>query len=182
MKFHVVSRWLHWLMAAMIIAMLFIGAGMAASVSPRYTLLVAIHRPLGISILILVVIRLVNRWITPPPKLPASLPTPLRFAAEASQILLYGLMVAMPVVGWAMLSAERVPIELIGPLRLPPILPENAAVYGWLRPLHTDLAYLLFATFLAHLGGALFHGLIRRDGVFESMASLTIDRPPMRRD
>lgn len=43
--------------------------------------------------------------------------------------------------------------------------------YAWLRPLHTCLAYVLFATFLAHLGAALFHGLVRRDGVFESMAS-----------
>lgn len=41
----------------------------------------------------------------------------------------------------------------------------------WLRDLHTDLAYLFFATFLVHFGAALFHGLIRRDGVLESMAS-----------
>jgi cytochrome b561 len=40
-----------------------------------------------------------------------------------------------------------------------------------LRPLHTYLAYLLFATFLAHLGAALMHALIFRDGVFESMAA-----------
>jgi cytochrome b561 len=39
-----------------------------------------------------------------------------------------------------------------------------------LRQLHTDFAYFLFAVFLAHLGAALMHGLIRRDGVLESMA------------
>jgi len=44
-------------------------------------------------------------------------------------------------------------------------------LYVWLRDLHTDLAYLFFAIFLAHFGAALFHGLIRRDGVLESMAS-----------
>jgi cytochrome b561 len=44
-------------------------------------------------------------------------------------------------------------------------------LYAWLRDLHTGLAYLLFATFLAHFGAALYHGLIRRDGVFGSMAS-----------
>jgi len=80
-------------------------------------------------------------------------------------------MVAMPLVGWGMLSAERYPIELYGPLQLPSILPHNVALYAWLRSLHTYLAYLLFFTFLAHFGAALFHGLIRRDGVFESMAS-----------
>jgi cytochrome b561 len=40
-----------------------------------------------------------------------------------------------------------------------------------LRALHTNLAYLLFFTFLADFGAALFHALIRRDGVVESMAS-----------
>jgi cytochrome b561 len=40
-----------------------------------------------------------------------------------------------------------------------------------LRQLHTDFAYLLFGVFLVHLGAALMHALIRRDGVFESMAS-----------
>jgi cytochrome b561 len=44
-------------------------------------------------------------------------------------------------------------------------------LYAWLRDLHTDLAYLFFATFLAHFGAALVHGLIRRDGVLASMAS-----------
>ncbi len=69
------------------------------------------------------------------------------------------------------LSAARYPIVLYGPLRLPPILPHDLTLYAWLRDFHTVLAYLLFATFLAHFGGALFHGVIRRDGVFGSMAS-----------
>jgi len=61
--------------------------------------------------------------------------------------------------------------ELYGSLQLPPILPHKVALYAWLRSLHTYLAYLLFLTFLAHFGAALSHGLIRRDGVFENMAS-----------
>jgi len=80
-------------------------------------------------------------------------------------------MFIMPLVGWGMLSAEPYPVVIYGPLQLPPILPQDAALYAGLRQLHTWLAYLFFATFLAHLGAALLHGLIRRDGVFESMAS-----------
>ena len=170
-RFPILSRLLHWLMAAMILAMLFIGIGMVATVSKRYELLVSIHRPLGIAILVLVVVRLVNRRLNPPPALPDTVPPVQRWAAKASHILLYALMVAMPLVGWGMLSAERYPIVLYGPLQLPSILPHNVALYAWLRSLHTYLAYLLFFTFLAHFGAALFHGLIRRDGVFESMAS-----------
>jgi cytochrome b561 len=170
-RFSMPSRLLHWAMAAMILAMLFIGVGMAASVSERYRFLVAIHRPLGIAILVLVVIRVVNRLINPPPALPETLPPVQRLAAKASHLLLYALMLAMPLVGWGMLSAAGYPIVLYGPLQLPPILPQSLTLYAWLRQLHTGLAFLLFATVLVHLGAALFHALIRRDGVWESMAS-----------
>src|ERR1700719_4232760 len=170
-RFPAASRLLHWLMAPMIIAMFFIGVGLAASLSPRYELLVAIHRPLGIAIFVLCLVRIVTRFINPPPELPDTLPSLQRFAARASHVLLYALMFIMPLVGWGMLSAARYSIVLYGPLRVPPILPHDLTLYVWLRDLHTDLAYLFFATFLAHFGAALFHGLIRRDGVLESMAS-----------
>jgi len=169
--FPAVSRLLHWLMAVMVLAMLFLGVGMAASVSERYRFLIAIHRPLGLAILVLVAIRLINRLVNPPPPLPDTIPPLQRFAAKASHVLLYALMFIMPLLGWAMLSAAAYPIVILGRLHLPPILPQNPVLYAWLRQLHTDFAYLLFAVFLAHLGAALMHGLIRRDGVFESMAS-----------
>jgi cytochrome b561 len=159
------------MMAPMIVAMLFVGVGMAASVSPRYGLLVSIHRPLGVAIFVLCVIRILNRLINPPPELPDTLLSVQRLAAKASHIVLYALMLIMPLVGWGMLSAARYPIVLYGQPRLPPILPHDLTLYAWLRDLHTILAYLLFATFLAHFGAALFHGLVRRDGVFGTMAS-----------
>src|SRR5258708_1186422 len=170
-RFPAASRLLHWMMAAMIVAMLFIGVGMATSVSARYELLVSIHRPLGIAILVFVVIRIVNRFINPSPELPDTLPSVHRFPSKPSHIVLYALMLIMPLVGWGMLSAARYPIVLYGPLQLPPILPHDLTLYAWLRDLHTVLAYLFFATLLAHFAAALYHGLIRRDGVFGAMAS-----------
>jgi len=119
----------------------------------------------------LCVIRIVNRFINPPPELPDTLPSMQRLAANVSHIVLYALMLIMPLIGWGMLSAARYPIVLYGPLRLPPILPHDLTLYAWLRDLHTVLAYLFFATFLAHFAAALYHGLIRRDGVFGAMAS-----------
>jgi len=76
----------------------------------------------------------------------------------------------MPLIGWAMLSAGGYPVMLSASLRLPSILPANAVAFAVLRHLHAWLAALLFATFLAHLGAALYHGLVRRDGVLGSMA------------
>jgi cytochrome b561 len=166
--FPLLSCFLHWLMAALILAMLFIGVAMVSSLSD-YHRLVAIHKPIGILILVLVAIRLVNRLFNPPPPLPAGMPSILRFLAHASHWLLYALMFAMPLIGWGMLSAAGYPIQLVGSFHLPPILPHDAALYATLRPLHTVLAFVLFATFLVHLGAALTHALIFRDGVFESM-------------
>ncbi|SIT39734.1 putative helicase [Paraburkholderia ribeironis] len=109
------------------------------------------------------------------------MPASHRIAAKVSHVVLYAPMIAMPVIGWAMLSAAGHPITLYGPLHLPPIAPHDVVLFAVLRALHTWLAFALFATLLLHLAAALFHGLIRRDGVFSSVAraghqeSLTID-------
>jgi cytochrome b561 len=178
-RFTPLQRLLHWLMAAMVIAMLFIGIGMVATVAPRYWTLVSIHKPLGVAILILVLIRLAVRVLRGAPPLPDDLPPVQRFGAHASHAVLYGLMILMPLVGWSMLSAGGYPIVLYGPLHLPPIMPHSDALYAALRGAHTVLGLLLFATVLLHLAAALFHALVRRDGVFGSMA-WRIGRPPVR--
>jgi cytochrome b561 len=168
------ARLLHWLMALLILAMLLIGIGMVATVSVWHTWLVGIHKPLGIAILLLAIVRLVVRRRRPPPPLPADLPAPQKLAAHASHWLLYALMIAMPLIGWAMLSAGGYPVMLSSSLRLPPILPFDPVAFAILRHLHTWLGLLLFLTFLAHLAAALYHGLIRRDGVLSSMTGLGI--------
>lgn len=163
------ARVLHWLMAAMILAMLFIGIGMVASVSPRHAWLVQIHKPLGIAILVFALLRLALRLRHAPPPLPADMPWLQKLAAHASHWLLYVLMITMPLVGWAMLSAGGYPVMLGSSLRLPSIFPAGPAAFAILRHLHSWLAMLLFVTFLAHLAAALYHGLVRRDGVLSGM-------------
>jgi len=86
-RFPAISRFLHWLMAIMVLSMLLIGIGMVATESNRYHVLVSIHKPLGIAILFLVIIRFVNRLLNPPLPLPESLPPWQRRAAEGSHYL-----------------------------------------------------------------------------------------------
>ncbi len=168
-QFTVLMRILHWLMAAMVLTMLGIGVAMVASLGD-YHRLVSIHRPLGIAILILVVIRFVNRQFSTLPPFPATMSSQERLVAHWSEILLYTLLFVLPLIGWGMLSAARFPIVLCGSLHLFPILPHSVMFYAFLRKTHTVLAYLLFLAFIAHFGAILFHTLVVRDGLFSRMA------------
>jgi cytochrome b561 len=167
-QFTAVSRWLHWTMAALILTMLGIGVAMVVSLKHYHTL-VSLHRPLGLAILVLAAVRLVNRLLNPPPPLPATVSGSERFAATASEYTMYGLMFALPLVGWGMLSAAGYPVVLFGSWQLPFILPHDLPLYAVLRRTHTLLAYLFFLLFLAHFGAILFHTLIVRDGLLLRM-------------
>jgi cytochrome b561 len=168
-QFPAFSRLLHWTMAAMVLTMLCIGVAMVVSLG-SYHVLVSIHRPLGIAILILVVVRFVNRLLNPPPPFPPTMSRAEGLVATASELTMYGLMFVLPLVGWGMLSAAHYPIVLFGSVHLPFILPQDVMLYSVLRTAHTMLAYFFFLTFIAHFGAILFHTLIVRDGILKRMA------------
>ncbi|MBB4098084.1 cytochrome b [Sphingomonas kyeonggiensis] len=167
--FHPALRAIHWLMAAMVLTMLFIGVGMVSTVGPAYLTLLGLHRPLGIAILVLVLIRLPLRLATGAPALPEDLSLAEKRIAWASHLLLYLTLFALPLIGWGMLSAGGYPVRVTNGFTLPPILPHDLGIYAFLRTAHTIVAVLFFALILTHLAAALMHGLIRRDGVLRSM-------------
>lgn len=162
-------RIIHWIMALLVLAMLFIGVGMVSTTGPAYVSLLALHRPVGIGILALALLRLAIRLATGAPPLPADLPAPQKVAAKGSHVLLYAAMIAMPLIGWAMLSAGGYRVALSPALALPAILPHDLGLYWLLRQAHTVVGVAFFLLILLHLAAALMHGLIRRDGVWQSM-------------
>jgi cytochrome b561 len=172
-RFTAIQRLLHWLMAVCILAMLFIGVGMVSTIMPKYLTLVAIHKPLGMAILVLALIRLAVRLRYGTPPLPADLPEPMKLAAHLSHYALYALMIAMPLLGWGMLSAAAYPVVLFGGVHLPMILPLSDSLHTVLWNAHFYLAFAFFGLILMHVAAALFHALVRRDGVFEAMASVS---------
>src|ERR1700720_1915097 len=117
-RFTPLQRLLHWLIAVCILAMLFIGVGMVSTVTPKFLPLVTIHKSLGIAILVLALIRLGVRLRYGAPALPADLPAPMKLAAHLAHYALYALMVGMPLIGWAMLSAAAYPIVVFGSVYL----------------------------------------------------------------
>ena len=87
----------------------------------------------------------------------------MKLAAELSHYALYALMIAMPLIGWAMLSAASYPVVLFGGLHLPPILPQSDSLHTLLWDAHYYLAFVFYALILMHVAAALFHALIRRE-------------------
>ncbi|MEN0139954.1 MAG: cytochrome b/b6 domain-containing protein [Rhodococcus sp. (in: high G+C Gram-positive bacteria)] len=173
------SRLLHWAMAILVVAQLFLGVAMVASLD-AYHLLRSVHQPLGFVILVLAVVRIGNRLVHRPPP-PAGMRPAERMLATGSEYLLYGLLVLQPVTGWAMLSAGGFPIALTAQLSLPAIAPRDPGLYSVLRQSHTVLGYLLFAAFTAHLCAILFHTFVLRDRILGRMTLGRRPRPGPRR-
>ncbi|BAN26145.1 cytochrome b [Caballeronia insecticola] len=168
-RFSPLQRALHWIMAICILAMLFIGVGMVSTVKPDYLTLVSIHKPLGVAILVLALIRLVVRITRGAPPLPANMPEPMKLAAHLSHYAFYALMIGLPLLGYGMLSAADYPVVVFG-VRLPSLLPHSNSLHTLLWNAHKFLALCFFALIVVHLAAALFHALVRRDGVFHAMA------------
>jgi cytochrome b561 len=164
-RFSVLQRSLHWLMAVCILAMLFIGVGMKSTVMPKYVPLLETHKTLGV-----IMIRLGVRLRYGVPALPSDLPELMKLGAYLSHYALYALMIALPLLGLTMLWTGAYPIVLYGDIRLPAPLPQSDTMHTLLWNAHFYLAFALFAVILLHVAAALFHALVRRDGVFESMA------------
>jgi cytochrome b561 len=166
--FNITVRILHWLMAVMILAMIFVGLGMITSLTWRPWLL-DLHVPLGIAILLLVIIRLINRLSFSVPKMPASLSNFQSKAAGTLHWLLYGMMLALPLTGWAQLSAGGFLVKLFPGVNLPAILPPSPFLYALLHDAHRVMAWLLFFMVVGHLSAALLHAWVYRDGLFSSI-------------
>jgi cytochrome b561 len=173
-RFALFQRLLHWLMAACIVAMLFIGVGMVSTVAPTYLPLILIHKTLGVTLLVLVVIRLALRLHYGAPPLPADFPPAIRLGARLSHLFLYGFMIVMPLLGLGMLWAAAYPIVLYGGIQIPALLPQSDRVHTLLWNAHLYLGFAFFVLVLLHLAAALFHALIRRDGVFATIALFSL--------
>ena len=131
----------------------------------------AIHKSVGFTVFALVLVRIVYRLANPPPPLPATMKAWERVAAHGTHILLYGLMLAMPISGWLMVSASPwgIPTVLYGMIEVPHILPQNAEVEAVMKSVHGGLSKLLIAAFVLHVAAALRHQFVLKDGVLLRM-------------
>lgn len=167
-QFTVLSRLLHWLTAALVFSALFVGFVMVNSTG-SYAQLIVVHKALGALILLVMVVRIVNRWTHHPPAWPPTIGALEGRLVGLSEKLLYALLLLQPLVGWAMLSAAGGPIVVFGVVHLPRIAPFDSQLYWVLRQAHSVIAYTLMAVIAAHISAVLLHTLTLRDRLIERM-------------
>jgi cytochrome b561 len=163
------TRILHWLTAILIFTTLFVGFVMVNSID-SYAVLVGLHMTLGVLVLLIVVLRVANRFTHRAPKLPATVGWAEHKLVVGSELTLYALMLAQPLIGWAMVSATGRPPVIFGSWRLPRIAPFDADLFFVLRQTHSVVAYALVAVIAAHISAVLLHTLTLRDRMLSRMA------------
>ena len=160
---------LHWLLALMLLVSFGVGRYMAdLPLSPQRLRLFNWHKWAGATILALTLLRLLWRATHRPPALP-TMPRWQVWAARLSHALLYLLCLAVPLVGWGRSAAAGYPLVWFGVLPLPDIAPVDRDLTALLKTWHANLAWALAALVLLHLGAALKHQLIDRDGLLARM-------------
>lgn len=161
---------LHWLLALGLAGTFALGFYMHdLPLSPDKLKLYSWHKWAGISLLVLAVIRLGWRVTHPPPRLPSDMDALARMAAHTGHGLLYVLMLAIPLSGWLMSSAQGFQTVWFGIVPLPNLVAKNAELSGWLKDAHVVLNYTLLAVVVGHVGAALQHHFIKKDTILKRM-------------
>lgn len=165
------ARLLHWIVALLVIAMLPVGSMMVQEGLDRATQdrLFIFHKNVGVVILLLMLVRLGWRFLNPPPALPDAVPAGTARVAALAHWALYGLVLFMAVTGYVRVTMGGFPIEGLEALGLHPLLPRNDAVAEMAKTAHFYGRFALVGVILLHVGAALFHLIVKRDGVFQRM-------------
>lgn len=161
---------LHWLIALGIAGTFSLGLYMhELPLSPEKLRLYSWHKWVGVTLFLLVLLRLGWRLLNPPPELPDAMPGWLRLAARGGHYLLYFLMLAVPLSGWLMSSAKGFQTVWFGVLPLPDLLSKDKALGEQLELIHKSLNFLMAFVVIGHVLAALKHHYIDRDDVLTRM-------------
>ena len=164
-------------MALMIIGLLAFGILMTNENVPNRFALYQWHKSFGITILFLTLLRLIWRLTHKPPALPPSIVGGMKpweiMVSKLVHVAFYVLMLAMPLLGWAMVSASKLPIPtvLYGVLPWPnmPGVARSEALAEQFKFWHDMGGKMMIALLLLHIGGAMKHHFIARDGLLSRM-------------
>jgi cytochrome b561 len=170
-RYRPAARLFHWTTAVLVLLMIPAGAIMIRDGLSRdlQNTLFIFHKNVGVLVLVLVIARIVYRRLRPPPPLPGGMPLAQKRIAAASHVLLYALLVLMPVAGYVRVKAGGFPIEMLDAAGLPSLVPRSDALAAAAKSIHYAGGLALAALVALHVCAALYHGILRRDGVFSRM-------------
>jgi cytochrome b561 len=168
--YHPVAKTLHWLMSILIIGLLALGLYMhELPLSPKKLELYSWHKWFGVTVFMLVWLRLAWRMAHPAPPPPAGLSPLLKNIARAAHVLLYALMVLIPLSGWLMSSAKGFQTVWFGVLPIPDVLPRDKELGDLLEEIHEGLNAALMLTLGGHVVAALWHHFVLKDDTLKRM-------------
>ncbi|HQS57573.1 MAG TPA: cytochrome b [Gallionellaceae bacterium] len=161
---------LHWLIALLVFVTFPVGVIMSdMALSPDKLKLLSYHKWLGVTVFILLVVRLVWRVAHRPAPLDVAMPHWQMLAAKAVHVLLYVLLFAIPLSGWLMSSAKGFQTVYLGVLPLPDLLARDKVLGDALSALHQVLNITMLLLVIAHIAAALKHHFVDRDGTLVRM-------------
>lgn len=161
---------LHWLVALLIFAAFPLGMYMHdLPLSPTKLQLYSYHKWMGMTVLLLAVLRVVWRATHTPPALPDSFPRWQQIASHATHQFLYVLIFVVPISGWLMSSAKGFKTVWFGVLPLPDLVAKNKALGDMLSSVHASLNYILLVLVLLHIAAVIKHRFIDRNDVMYRM-------------
>jgi cytochrome b561 len=169
-RYSAVAQIFHWLIAALIVTQ-FVLAKMQEHlpIGIHKLALLARHKSVGMTVLMLAVLRLLWRLRNPPPELPPGM-TPLeRALARGTHLAFYVLLFAMPITGWLMSSAKNYSVSWFGMFTWPNLIGKNEAQFDFLRSTHHLLSDALFVIAVLHILAALKHHCWNKDDVLLRM-------------
>jgi cytochrome b561 len=164
------SKWLHWLVAGSVLAMIPIGVVMGrVAAGPLQNTLYNLHKSFGILILALMVARLINRIVAGAPAPAPGLARWQRAVSSATHGLLYVLLVLQATGGWLANSAFGAPTPFFGLFQLPNLMAQDRAFAEQVFGQHRILGFVIAGLAAMHIGAALQHYLFVRDRVMQRM-------------
>jgi cytochrome b561 len=164
------SKLLHWLVAVCVLTTAPVAIAMTrVSEGPTQDILYNFHKSLGVLILILMILRLINRLAAGAPTAAPEIEPWQKTISSVVHTSLYVLLIAMPIVGYVANSIYGAPTPFFGLFDLPPLLSKNEALATQLFTIHRWVGWLLIFVVLIHVSAALYHHFIRSDSVLKRM-------------
>ena len=172
-SYNTVSKWFHWITVGLLAVALPMGFVIKHIKDSDKMPFYAIHESAGVTILLVVVARLLWRLQHPPPPLPESIPRAMRTAAAVNHWLLYAALMVQPILGFIATNAWGFPLRgqtaYLGFIDLPKVMEKNVPLAEAVQAAHNVLGISIVVLLVLHIGAAIFHQAIRRDGTLLRM-------------